>query len=228
MSTVVVTIRDGKRGKRDLELPADIPISTLGAFIAQAIHHPDLPMDDKPIKPVLKNEGTGEVIPQDQTLNTAGVVHGDILLLMVKEVPTELPQDASSLHFSGPGLMHPSGKAFPFRGKNILIGREDPASGIVSKVLGVDLTDLEEAEGPSISRRHAQVLFRDGNYLIQDLQSTNGTSVNGELLPPEERRVLQHGDEIVVGDIALYFIWDGQEGYLNSDENTLVTKDGQE
>jgi len=228
MSTVVVTIRDGQGGKRDLELPADIPISTLGAFIAQAIHHPDLPVDNTIVKPVLKNEGTGDVIPQDKSLKAAGVVHGDILLLMVKEVPAELPHDESSLHFSGPGLMDPSGKTFPFRGKSILIGREDPASGIVSKVLGVDLTDLDYLAGPSVSRRHAQVLYREGNYVVQDLQSTNGTSVNGQLLPPEARLNLHHGDEIRFGDITLYFIWDGQEGNLNSNENHLLTKGDQE
>jgi uncharacterized ubiquitin-like protein YukD len=228
MSFVVVTIRDERGESRDLELPAEVPVSTLGPAIAQALHHPDLPSDDTPIKAVLKIDGTNEVIPLDKSLGTAGVVHGDILLLMVKEVPPELSQDKSQLRFSGPGFMHSSGMTYPFRGKNILIGREDPASGIVSKVLGVDLTDLEDPEGPSVSRRHAQVLLRDGDYLIQDLRSTNGTSVNQHLLPQETRITLQHGDEVQIGDITLYFIWDAQEGDLTIDEQRPAKKEGQE
>jgi hypothetical protein len=228
MSFVVVTIRDERGESRDLELPADVPVSTLGPAIAQAVHHPDLPTDDAPAKAVLKIEGTEEVILLDKSLEAAGVVHGDILLLMVKEIPPELSQDESRLRFGGPGFMHPSGRTYPFSGKNILIGRVDQASGIVSKVLGVDLTDLEDPEGPSVSRRHAQVLLRDGDYLIQDLRSTNGTSVNKRLLPPETRIALQHGDEIQIGDITLFFIWDAQEGDLMLDEQPPAEKEGQE
>jgi uncharacterized ubiquitin-like protein YukD len=228
MSFVVVTIRDERGESRDLELPADVPVSTLGPAIAQAVHHPDLSTDDAPVKAVLKIDGRQEVIPLDKSLESAGVVHGDILLLMVKEIPSELAQDESRLRFSGPGFMHPSGRTYPFRGKNILIGRVDQASGIVSKVLGVDLTDLEDPEGPSVSRRHAQVLLRDGEYLIQDLRSTNGTIVNKRLLPPETRTALQHGDEIQIGDITLFFMWDAQERDLVLDEQYPEEKEGQE
>jgi hypothetical protein len=228
MSFVVVTIRDERGQSRDLELPADVPVSTLGPAIAQAIHHPDLLMDDISVKPILKLEGSQDVIPLDKSLEGAGVVHGDILLLMVKEIPSGLSQEESTLRFSGPGLMHSDGRTFPFRGKNILIGREDPASGIVSRVLGVDLTDLEDPEAPSVSRRHAQVLYRDGDYQLQDLRSTNGTAVNKHLLLPETRIVLHHGDEIQIGDITLYFIWDAQEQDLMSDEQRSAETKGQE
>ena len=227
MSFVVVTIRDERGESRDLELPANVPVTTLGPAIAQAVHHPDLPTDDAPAKAVLKIEGAQEVIPLDQSLEAAGVVHGDILLLMVKEVPRELSQDESKLRFSGPGFIHSSGRTYPFRGKNILVGRVDQASGIVSNVLGVDLTELEDPEEPSISRRHAQVLLREGDYLIQDLRSTNGTSVNKRLLLPETRVALQHGDEIQIGDITLFFIWDAQEGDLVPDEQHPAEKEGQ-
>jgi hypothetical protein len=228
MSFVVVTIRDERRESRDLELPADVPVSTLGPAIAEALHHPDLPAEEIPVKAVLRIEGAQDVIPLDKSLEAAGVVHGDVLLLMVKEIPAGLSQEERTLHFSGPGMIHPSGRTFPFRGKNILIGREDLSSGIVSEVLGVDLTDLEDREGPSVSRRHAQVLLRDGEYLIQDLRSTNGTSVNCRLLPPETRVTLQHGDEIQIGDITLFFIWDAQEGDQGLDEQHPAEKDGEE
>lgn len=212
MSFVVVTIRDERGESRDLELPAEVPVSTLGPAIAQALHHPDLPTVDVPVKAVLKVIGEDEVIPIDKSLGAAGVVHGDELLLMVKGVPKELTQKESNLRFSGPGFIHPNGRTYTFRGKNVLVGRVDRATGVVSKVLGVDLTDLEDPEGPTVSRRHAQVLFRDGDYLIQDLRSTNGTNVNGQVLPQETRIALRHGDEVQFGDVTLFFIWDSQEG----------------
>ncbi len=49
----------------------------------------------------------------------------------------------------------------------------------------------------AVSRKHARLFFRDGNWVIRDLGSTNGTSVNGV---PIGRSRLQPGDEVVLGD----------------------------
>ena len=52
----------------------------------------------------------------------------------------------------------------------------------------------------TVSRRHARLRFRDGKWVAQDLDSTNGTTVNGmrvgrcELLP---------GDLLRLGDVVL-------------------------
>lgn len=52
----------------------------------------------------------------------------------------------------------------------------------------------------SVSRRHAQLRFRDGKWVLRDLGSTNGTTVNGvrvgrcELLP---------GDRLGLGEVLL-------------------------
>jgi pSer/pThr/pTyr-binding forkhead associated (FHA) protein len=47
---------------------------------------------------------------------------------------------------------------------------------------------------------------RDGNYLIEDLGSTNGTFVNrGRRLAPGDRHPLKDGDEIIVGKTFLRF-----------------------
>jgi pSer/pThr/pTyr-binding forkhead associated (FHA) protein len=53
----------------------------------------------------------------------------------------------------------------------------------------------------SISRRHAQVLRQANGYFVQDLESRNGTTVNGE--PLHEPRLLHIGDIICVGNIRL-------------------------
>jgi pSer/pThr/pTyr-binding forkhead associated (FHA) protein len=53
---------------------------------------------------------------------------------------------------------------------------------------------------PSVSRRHAQLTFRGGVWVLQDLASTNGTSVNGERVG---RTTLHAGDVISLGNQAI-------------------------
>lgn len=53
---------------------------------------------------------------------------------------------------------------------------------------------------PTVSRRHARLVFRDGNWVLQDLESTNGTTVNGVLIG---RCVLRPGDRLSLGDEQL-------------------------
>ena len=51
-------------------------------------------------------------------------------------------------------------------------------------------------DSPAVSSHHACV-FRDGDqFVVEDLQSTNGTFVNGTRV---SRHVLQHGDVVTVG-----------------------------
>jgi DNA-binding Lrp family transcriptional regulator len=54
--------------------------------------------------------------------------------------------------------------------------------------------------GPGVSRRHARLRFRDGNWILQDLESTNGTSVNGVRVG---RCAVRPGDLLVLGDQRL-------------------------
>jgi hypothetical protein len=51
-----------------------------------------------------------------------------------------------------------------------------------------------------VSRHHARLNFRDGRWILRDLESTNGTTVNGQ---PVGRCVLQPGDDLVIGDYRL-------------------------
>jgi transcriptional regulator with GAF, ATPase, and Fis domain len=63
--------------------------------------------------------------------------------------------------------------------------------------IGRDPANLLSISDPSLSRRHC-ALSRDGDgYKIRDLDSRNGTSVNGVAV--KEAR-LDHGDQIAVGD----------------------------
>ena len=79
--------------------------------------------------------------------------------------------------------------ALDTKGPNV-IGRDGRCSNIV-------LPD------DHISRRHAQMCYENGRFVIHDLGSTHGTYVN-------QRRVtlqcLEHADTIRLGDMALLFL----------------------
>jgi hypothetical protein len=55
-------------------------------------------------------------------------------------------------------------------------------------------------EDLSVSRRHAQLRFRDGSWILRDLGSTNGTTVNGRRVV---RCRLLPGDRVTLGDESL-------------------------
>jgi len=56
---------------------------------------------------------------------------------------------------------------------------------------------------PALSRRHCLIAQDDGRFRIEDLQSRNGTLVNGAAIT---EHWLRHGDRIGVGDSLLLFL----------------------
>lgn len=94
-----------------------------------------------------------------------------------------------------------AGKQFSLSDEDANIGRWDAEGGVFPDV---DL-DSDDPEA-KVSRRHARISRRDGQYAIEDLGSTNGTFVNrGRRLAPGNRHPLQDGDEIIVGKTFLRF-----------------------
>ncbi|MBW2057107.1 MAG: FHA domain-containing protein [Deltaproteobacteria bacterium] len=53
------------------------------------------------------------------------------------------------------------------------------------------------------SRRHARIERRDDDFIVEDLNSTNGTLLNGNAIT---REILHHGDKIQIGETVLQFI----------------------
>lgn len=56
-----------------------------------------------------------------------------------------------------------------------------------------------EVRHASVSRRHARVIKRDGKYLVEDLNATNGTQVNDVALRPFVPKSIRPGDRLVLG-----------------------------
>ena len=53
-----------------------------------------------------------------------------------------------------------------------------------------------------VSRQHAQIMFQNGIYILQDLNSQSGTRINGF---PVHQHMLQNGDNIRIGTLNLRF-----------------------
>ncbi|MEZ4845725.1 MAG: FHA domain-containing protein [Bdellovibrionota bacterium] len=56
-----------------------------------------------------------------------------------------------------------------------------------------------------VSRKHAQFSSNLGETKVQDLDSTNGTFVNGKRLEKEKEQLISDGDEIQIGDTVFRF-----------------------
>lgn len=94
-----------------------------------------------------------------------------------------------------------AGKKFMLSEAESQIGRWDADGGVFPDV---DL-DSDDPEA-KVSRRHARVTLRNGEYFVDDLGSTNGTFLNrGKRLLPGQPQPLREGDEIIVGKTFLRF-----------------------
>lgn len=94
-----------------------------------------------------------------------------------------------------------AGKKFMLSEMESQIGRWDADGGVFPDV---DL-DADDPEA-KVSRRHARITLRNGEYFVEDLGSTNGTFVNrGKRMPPGQQQALRENDEIIVGKTFLRF-----------------------
>jgi hypothetical protein len=58
---------------------------------------------------------------------------------------------------------------------------------------------------PFLSKRHAFFLVKDGQVFIEDLNSRNGTFLNGEKINQSEKIELSDGDKIRMGNLEFLF-----------------------
>jgi transcriptional regulator with GAF, ATPase, and Fis domain len=74
--------------------------------------------------------------------------------------------------------------------------------------LGRDASNGIAITDPSVSRKHCLVSEQAGRFRVRDLDSRNGTLVNGAAV---EERWLQHGDEIAAGDSSFLFLLEEEQ-----------------
>ena len=91
----------------------------------------------------------------------------------------------------------------------VSLGEENLPSILLNRELTV-IGKMEKAvdaliDRPTISRVHAKIRRREGEYYLTDLNSRNGTSVNAVPLQAEEERLLTEGDEVAFAEVTYRF-----------------------
>src|SRR5215831_17680208 len=86
------------------------------------------------------------------------------------------------------------GTTYPLTGDSMSIGRES--------------TNWICVSDSSASRKHCLITRTGDSFLLTDLDSRNGTSIDGI---PIKERMLQHGDQIKMGDSIFLFLLQDQE-----------------
>ena len=77
---------------------------------------------------------------------------------------------------------------------------------------------------PTVSRHHTRVAVSVSGASVEDLDSSNGTFVNGKRVTSS--RALYHGDELAVGNRALkVHVFEGEAGTVEPDTATRRGKD---
>ncbi len=102
---------------------------------------------------------------------------------------TDIPDDvdAKLVIVAGPD----TGKTYPIEDSVTLIGRDDDCHVIL--------------DDPRVSARHAMVFFASGEFRVRDLQSTNGSLLNGS---PLTEFAFQDADDLRVGKSVVRLVVD--------------------
>ncbi len=99
-------------------------------------------------------------------------------------------------------IVEADNQEFDLSGKdNITIGREDAVSNIYPDV---DLTPHGGEEG-GVSRLHARIFAENGQYMLEDENSTNFTFLNRQRLNGKTPTPLHDNDEVRLGRVLLRF-----------------------
>jgi pSer/pThr/pTyr-binding forkhead associated (FHA) protein len=79
-------------------------------------------------------------------------------------------------------------------------------------------------DNPAVSGHHSLIINILNDSFLEDLNSTNGTYVNGKLI---KKHALQHGDQITIGHHTLRFIeQQAEEAEQDEFEKTMVISPG--
>jgi hypothetical protein len=83
----------------------------------------------------------------------------------------------------------------------LVVGREDAVSGVFPEI------NLEPfgAQDAGVSRRHIKLHNSGGNWVVEDLNTVNGTFLNRQRLAASQVAPLKHGDELRLGNMAFIF-----------------------
>ena len=129
--------------------------------------------------------GEAEVV----LVEDAAVQVGSCAVAVAKPVATERPAQQSVPSTGKCSVLMADGSRHALDGDLVTIGRQASCSIVIAD--------------SNISRVHARFRAVDNGWTIEDLGSTNGTKVDGELII--EPTLLSHGQLIALGTLQLHF-----------------------
>lgn len=121
--------------------------------------------------------------------------------LVTKPAPPEGPELESGA-LIGLRILN-TGDIVPLIGRdNFTLGRAIEGQAVIPDIdLGVF-----NAYDFGVSRMHAEVLLEEDSVYVVDLESANGTLVNGKRLEPQRSAPVRHGDVIQLGRLRMQLI----------------------
>ncbi|HET7439929.1 MAG TPA: sigma 54-interacting transcriptional regulator, partial [Terriglobales bacterium] len=75
--------------------------------------------------------------------------------------------------------------------------------------VGRDPLNLLSINDPSVSRRHCLLSYEGADVKVRDLESRNGTQINGVSI---KEQIIKHGDQVAIGDSAFLFLLEDESG----------------
>ena len=85
--------------------------------------------------------------------------------------------------------------------------------------IGRNPGNIIRINNPSVSRRHTKFVYENGECTLYDLNSSNGTYVNGMRI---QNQVLEDGDLVRVGEFPLEYSGGSSEDTSQVDQQQLV------
>lgn len=167
------------------EWVSEIPPATARAERRPRLSQPTPPVAPVRTRPSVQDEIDSVLSPFEAGARATARVETPARATTTASSPASLP---SLVFVSGPH----TGQSFALLPTTLTIGREHDNN--------VEIKD------PDVARYHARILRERDDFVVEDLNSSTGTWINGER---KTRAVLSHGDVIRVGqtELALDFEW---------------------
>lgn len=179
----------------------------------------------------LKEFTTELKIVIDELIASNGFIrHGPLITEMCKDKKNNQPFSISARHSEGISgntiristigktemehhkpkaeIIFPNGERFIFDSDRITIGRANENDLTIDNLL--------------LSRQHAIIAFTNKRHTITDLDSINGTFVNGNKV---NKHILEPGDVITLGDVSMIYINENSESHSNTSMTKKLFRD---
>ncbi len=215
----------GSRRRKDrllLEVPGDQPVQGLIPDLVQVVGWKELA--EVPRNAFFLETDEGERLPDNKSLQDAGVTSSDLIFLSHQEPGAAIekaaaekagPPDAganpdasanaaAALHAQE--ILHQPHLAGP-RGLVFLLSRLPVTIGRSGKGGSPDIDLAEWDPKMIISRRHVVIEKSKEGLAIKPEKTTNGTFINGVEVPAGESRLLRDGDKIHFGFKGLELVF---------------------